>query len=191
MASRFRGVLLCEDIEHERFFRRLLERKWFRRTQLKAQRIPNAHGAGDAFVLSRYAGEVQLARSKRTENYALIVVLDGDQFMLTKRIQQLDEQLVAAGLDKRNSSDKILVFVPTRNIETWELWLCGHYDLDEQADYKEQFRKAVGRGEASVKESIEAWFRQLSERENQREQETLPSLAAGRQEIRRLGADSR
>ncbi len=187
----FRGVLLCEDVEHERFFRRLLERKWFRRNQLKAQRIPNAQGAGDAFVRSRYAGEVQLARSKRHENYALIVVVDGDRWGLAKRIQQLDEQLDAAGLDKRNPSDKILVFVPTRNIETWKLWLCGHRDLDEEGDYKGRFRKADMSGTATARDAIEAWFQQLSTEDCQLEEQTLPALAAGRQEIQRLKTNIR
>ena len=83
-----RGVLLCEDKEHERFFRRLLEKKWFGRGKVQVNRIPNRRGAGDAWVLENYVKEVRHARSKRAENYALVVVIDGDRFGLRERLRR-------------------------------------------------------------------------------------------------------
>ena len=188
MASsrKFRGVLLCEDKEHERFFRALFQRKWFERGKLRVERISNQEGAGDAFVLARFAAEAQLARSKRSENYALIVAIDGDHDQLRERLRQLDQRLERAGLDRRGENEKIVICVPTRNVETWELWLCGDRDLDETQNYKTRFHEAARRGEASAKKAVEAWFRSLSEEEERTEEKTLPSLAAGRREIRRL-----
>lgn len=183
---RLRGVLLCEDQEHERFFRRLLVGRWFGRSKLRVERIPNNEGAGDAWVLERYAREVRYARSKRGENYALVVAIDGDRFKLKKRLRQLDQKLTEERLPTREGAERITVFVPTWSMETWELWLCGARDLDEERDFRRQFQKAQDRGEASAKVAAEAWFRILSADEEAIERRKLPSLAAGRMEIGRL-----
>ncbi|MCB1036357.1 MAG: hypothetical protein KDD47_21205, partial [Acidobacteria bacterium] len=105
MASpRLRGVLLCEDKEHERFFRRLLE-KWFGRGKLYVNRIPDREGAGDAYVLASYVREVEQARRWRSENYALVVAIDGDRERLHGRLEQLDQHLAAAGLAPRGEDE--------------------------------------------------------------------------------------
>ena len=182
---RLRGVLLCEDTEHERFFRRLLLRRWFKR--LRVERIRDRKGAGDAYVIVKFAQEVRVARRWRNENYALVVAIDGDRVKMHERLRQLDQQLVDAGLPKRGEDEMIVICVPTWSIETWELWLCGRRDLDEDSDYKSRFRKAQRRGTASAKDAVDAWFRSLSPEEDKLERETLPALAAGRVEVRRLG----
>ena len=186
MASRrLRGVLLCEDQEHEDFFRPLLK-KWFGKGKLRVDKIPNREGAGDAYVVANYPKLVQLARSKRFENYALIVAIDGDRDKLHRRLQRLDRALEDAGFDVRGDDDPIVLFVPTRNIETWELWLCGLRDIDEETDFKRRFQEAKARRKVSAKEAAKAWNKPLSEQERKLEEKTLPALAAGRLEIRRL-----
>ena len=179
---RFRGVLLCEDKEHERFFRRLLEKKWFGRGKVRVERIPDRQGAGDAWVLTRYAREVRYARSKRAENYAVVVVVDGDNFKLDKRMRQLAQKLEDEKEVARGAHEKIVICIPTRSIETWELWLCGDRTVDEDGEYKQRFRSM----EPSVKEAVEAWFQDLSEEKRRVEQGRLPSLTAGRLELERL-----
>lgn len=180
-----RGVLLCEDTEHERFFRRLL-RKWFGRGKLRVERIPNRQGAGDAFVLANYAREVRLARSKGKENYALVVAIDGDHLKARGRMRQLAEKLNDAGLSRRGDEELIVIYIPTRSIETWELWLCGDRKVDEERNLKNRFRDAQRRGEASAKAAAAAWLRSLSPEEHEIEQQTVPSLSAGRLEAKRL-----
>jgi hypothetical protein len=181
-----RGVLLCEDREHERFFRSHLLKKWFGRGKLYVNLIPNNQGAGDAWVLKQYAKEVQEARRKKTENYALVVAVDGDRFKLKERLRQLDQKLTEGDLPTREKSERIVVFVPTRSIETWELWLCGDRNVDEDSDLKQRFREAEKRGEASAKNAATAWFQSPSTEDRTIEKRKLPSLAAGRIEIRRL-----
>ena len=179
------GLLLCEDKEHKRFFLRLLK-KHFSPGRLRVESIPNNQGAGDAFVLEHYAKEVRSARRKRFENNALVVVIDGDRGKLQERLRQLDQKLTEAGLATRGPEERIAIFVPTRSIETWELWLCGHRDLDEDGGYKSRFRRAERRGEVSVKEAVAAWFQSVTSEEKAREEHRLPSLTAGRKEIGRL-----
>jgi len=181
---KLRGALLCEDLEHERFFRRLLSTRWFGEGKLRVERIPNNQGAGDAWVLERYAREVRYARSKRGESYALVVAIDGDRYKLQERLQQLDQKLSDESLPMRANAEKIAIFVPTRSIETWELWLCGNREVDENGDFKELFKAAEGRGEASARAAAAAWFDTTEQ--NEIEQRRLPSLTAGRTEIERL-----
>ncbi len=182
---KLRGVLLCEDTEHERFFRRLLK-KWFGTGKLHVSRIPNRQGAGDAWVLANYVNEVRIARRKAAENYALVVVIDGDRAKMKERMRQLDHQLTDAELAERGLEERVAVFVPTRNIETWELWLCGEHNIDEDGDYKRQLREATRRDEASVISAVDAWFRNLSPQEIATEKKIVPSLAAGRTELQRI-----
>lgn len=183
---KLRGVLLCEDREHESFFRRHLLKKWFGEGKLRVERIPNHQGAGDAWVLERYAREVQVARSKRGENYALVVAVDGDHFGLRERLRQLDKRLAEEDLPRREAGEAIAVFVPTRSIETWELWLCGDREVDERNDFKQRYQAALKRREASAKQAAAAWFESLPTEEALIEQQRLPSLSAGRKELRRL-----
>lgn len=188
---KLRGVLLCEDTEHERFFLHLLK-KWFGRGKIRVERIPNRRGAGDAFVLANYAREVRIARSirNRNESYALVVAIDGDRLKLQGRMHQLDQKLVDAGLPKRERTELIVICVPTWSIETWELWLCGDHEIDEEQELKTRFHKAQQHGEASAKSAAKAWFRALSSEEEVVEQHRLPSLTAGRVEVERLDRDS-
>jgi len=183
--AKLRGVLLCEDKEHERFFRRLLAR-WFGRGKLYVSRIPNRQGAGDAWVMERYATEIQKARQYRNENYALIVVVDGDRFKVPERKRQLNQQLEKGGLDKRRRNERVALCIPTRNIETWELWLCGDREIEENSDYKARYQKAVRRGEKLTKKAVEAWFHHLSPEASKAEKRNVPSLADGRLEIQRF-----
>lgn len=154
---KFRGALLCEDREQRDFFRKLLERKWFGKGRVRIHVSLN-EGAGDAFVVARYAREVQLARQWRSENYALVVAIDGDRKKMQNRMLQLDRQLEKSGFDQRGKDEMIVICVPTRNIETWELWLCGDLSVDEGRDYKHRFEEAKRRGEVSTMAAVKSWF---------------------------------
>ncbi len=182
---RFRGVLLCEDREHERFFRRLLER-WIGKGKLHVNRIPNRGGAGDAYVVAEYAKEVQQARRWKSENYALVVAIDGDREKLHGRLERLDRRLETAGLPRRTENESIIICVPSRNIETWEIWLCGVRDIDEKQDYQQRFREAERQDKASPKMAVREWFRSLSAAGSRLEEKTLPALSAARAEVRRF-----
>ncbi len=72
-----------------------------------------------------------------------------------------------------------------RTIETWEMWLCGAHEVDEQTDYKNAFRREAERGKMSSRQAVEAWFAFLPE-ERQAEESRLPALAYGRKEVARL-----
>ena len=63
-----------------------------------------------------------------------LVVIDGDDWTVQKRIQQLDEACWKANMKTRRDDERVAVFVPSRNIETWLTFLDGE-KVDETTSY--------------------------------------------------------
>jgi hypothetical protein len=80
----------------------------------------------------------------------------------------------------------IASYVPSRSVETWEMWLCGAHKIDEQTEHKAAFRREVEQGTMSARKAVEAWFVLLTPEEQQAEESLLPALAHGRKEMARL-----
>jgi len=179
LPGKLRCLLLCEDIEQERLFRPILERL-FRRVVVE----PRKPNGGFTFVLARLAQVAQYVRQRPSEAVGLLVVVDGDQEGLHGRLHKIQAVMRQAGFDLKQL-DHIAACIPARNVETWEMWLCGLLDLDEHTDYKSRFHREV---EPSIRRSeiIDAWFMPLSAEQRHAEAERLPALAYGRTEIDRL-----
>lgn len=91
--------------------------------------------------------------------------------------------LFRSGLSTIDESERIVVCVPCRNIETWELWLCtAADDLNERDDHKKRWQATAAR----TKDAVEAWFMTQSEPRATLEKAILPALADARTQIRRL-----
>lgn len=69
---------------------------------------------------------------------AILVMIDGDNFGLTRRKQQLDEALRDAGELTRAPQEPIVILVPTWSIETW--LLPPSPEVIETVDLKLQMR---------------------------------------------------
>ena len=178
MQRKLRCLLLCEDIEQERLFRPILERH-FRRVYVE----PRKPRGGAGFVLQRLERMATYIRQHQQEAVGLLVVLDGDAVGLQGRLEAIG---AAAGFTGAAWEKRIARCVPTRTVETWEMWLCGARQLDEKTDYKESFKREVVRGAMSARMAVEAWFTSLTADEKRSEGRLLPALAHGRKEIARL-----
>lgn len=126
MSRRVNTVILCEDRQHEAFARRFLEKSG---RSLRVQRVeisPKGRGSGEQFVRERFAKELAYyrARQHRVEQ-ALIVLIDADGRTVDERTRQVEASAVDAGLPGRTAADRVAVFVPARNIETWLAYLDG------------------------------------------------------------------
>ncbi|HKH45106.1 MAG TPA: hypothetical protein VKM72_10625 [Thermoanaerobaculia bacterium] len=178
MQKNLRCLLLCEDIEQERLLRPILERR-FRRVYVEPRK---PHG-GVSFVLQRIERLAAYIRQHQQEAVGLLVVVDGDTAGLRRRLEEIR---ASAGFTGAEWERKIAQCVPSRTIETWIMWLCGEREVDEQTEYKAAFRRKVEQGTMSSRKAAEAWFVQLSPKEQQFEEERLPALAHGRKEVARL-----
>jgi deoxyadenosine/deoxycytidine kinase len=136
-------IILCEDIDHKRFITQYLvergldKRKIKKPSNLKAGEVSNNNSS----VVEQYPNYVKQYRQKRNQkNVALIIMIDGDYKTFHQRIRSLnkalDEREGELNKELRQPDEKIAIFVPTRNIETWFEYVNGNNNCNEQDDYK-------------------------------------------------------
>lgn len=78
----------------------------------------------------------------------------------------------------RAASERLAIFVPTWEIETWVLWLTGA-QVDESISYKGSLNSDTFR--EKLPKAISAWSTPRAD-----ETKKVPSLAHGREELKRL-----
>ncbi len=176
MPRKLRCQLLCEDPAQESLFRPILERLFDRRRVYVEPRRPK--NGGFTFVLAELPRLAKYVRQRPSEAVALLVVIDGDAKGFQERLKEIRERLGG------EADDRIAICIPTRNIETWKLWLSGIRNLDEIQGYKDRWRNQVE--PIRPRQLVDAWFAELSETQRQEEASRLPALAQGRTEIARL-----
>ena len=119
-------VILCEDRQHEAFARRFLGQAG---KGLRVQRVevaPKGRGSAEHFVRARFAKELAYYRSRQHRvEQALVVVIDADRRKVAARIAQVEDAATEGGQERRRADDRVAIFVPARNIETWLAYLGG------------------------------------------------------------------
>lgn len=149
-------TILCEDIDQERFIREyLICRGWSDR---KIKNFGNVKGRiqnNNASVLKHYPKLVNSYRRRKYRNIAIVVMIDDDTETLHKRMRSLhtslDETAGNLNQDPRLEGEKIAIFVPARNINTW-FYYINHLgqDCDEICDEITDRKKSM-----SIKERID------------------------------------
>jgi len=127
-------VILCEDRQQEVFARKYFEARGIPRRKITPLVCPSGKQAGEQYVRERYATEVRTFRRKQRENRALVVVIDADTQSVANRLKQLDQQLAIDNQPQRATNERIALFVPKRNIETWIAFASGK-TVDEETIY--------------------------------------------------------
>lgn len=129
-------VLLCEDTQHETFARRFLEETGWSTRRLRVEKAPGGRGSAEQFVRVRFPRELTAyRRQRRTLAQVLIVILDGDKKGEGRREAELDEACRSSQVDVRRLDERVLVLVPTWNIETWIAYLDGQTVDEAKRDY--------------------------------------------------------
>lgn len=177
--------LLCEDKAQERLFRPLLERK-FGRGRVHVE--PRRRVGGWNFVKQNVRKLAQTPRFRRGEAVGLVVVFDGD----SKTAERLKEIRALAGLAGQDAwARQVGICIPSRNVETWLLWLTGEDEVDEVQDFKRDVQNRPDYAQLP-RRAAEAWFAVPPARRGT-EKERLPALVEARRELDRILAiaDSR
>jgi len=129
-------VLLCEDRQHEAFSRRFLEKAGWSTRRLRVEIAPPGSGSAVQFVRKRYPIELSAYRSNRHRvAEAVVVVLDGDSRGVNSRLDELAKACESKGVEPRRQDERVAVFVPTWNIETWLAYLSGSAVDESRSDY--------------------------------------------------------
>lgn len=139
---------------------------------------------GFTFVLARLKVAAAFLRWRTGEAVGLLVAMDADDVGFQRRYEDIKKAFRKEGLDGKGL-ERVAICIPSRNVETWGLWLCGFRDLDEHRDFKSRFEREV-KPSLRPKQLVEAWGASLSEQEAQEEARVLPALAHGRREVARL-----
>ena len=130
MIEKLRITVLAEDKRHQSFVRRYLMCHGCSTHKIFMEPLPGGRGAGEQWVRERYVESVYRIRRK-SENVALIVVLDADTEEIVRRRVQLEGDLEKP----RQAGERIVHFIPKRNIETWILCLDGEV-VDEVKNHR-------------------------------------------------------
>ena len=126
VSRRVNLVLLCEDRQHDTFLRRFLAAmKWdTSNRRIRSVIAPGGKGSGEQFVRNEFPNELMAYRQNRNRvAVALVVMIDGDRLGVTGRMQQLAEECKECEIDMPQRDEKVAIFVPTWNIETWLAYL--------------------------------------------------------------------
>jgi len=140
-------TILCEDIDQERFIREyLICRGWDDRKirdfgNPKGQAIKN----NNALIVRYYPNLIKSYRSRNYRNIAVVVMTDEDKKTLSYKMRSLDKALdeTAGKLNQntRLSNERVAIFMPAQNIETWFRYINSYpsgQECDEMTDYKDK-----------------------------------------------------
>lgn len=128
-------VVICEDRQQEVCARRFLKECGFHPRKTEFVTCPKGKQSGEQFVRENYPSEVRAYRSRRKYlSVCLAVIIDADTKTVAQRLQEFDASLVNDSQEKRQPDEKIAIFVPKRNIETWIYHLRGE-TVDEETAY--------------------------------------------------------
>ena len=125
-------VILCEDIQTEIFVRAFLKRRGYSARQVHTEKLPNGTQSGEQWVRQSFPGQLQAIRKR--ERAVLLVFIDADTYTLDQRRAQLNDACREVKVPVRTITDRVLIAVPKRNIETWFAYLRGNV-VDELTAY--------------------------------------------------------
>jgi hypothetical protein len=131
-SRRVRVVVLCEGLKDYWFAYRCLRTCGWREDQITVNY--NNRGSGFDHVLSKYPVEVRANRQGTLER-ELLVMIDADEKPGGAREKQLNERLRNGGQPQRRPGDRIALWVPRRQLETW-VYFLQQGTADEVTDYK-------------------------------------------------------
>lgn len=168
-------VVLCEDKQQAVFLRRLLKARGYFRIRVRED-YPEGRGAATAYVIRRFPSEAGEQRASASHmRQGLAVAIDADDRTTDQRFADLWRGVARP----RGTDEKIAVFIPKRNIETWIHYLLGRPDVNEQDTYpklrdrERDCQPAVARFAGMAREPAPP-------------DGCLPSLVRGLAEVRRL-----
>lgn len=135
-------VLLCEDLQHESFARRFLKKAGWDTHRLRVEKGPPSKGSAEQFVRTSFPKELIAYRNRKQHvEHALVFFIDGDQRGVAGRLADLDNECKKQGVAPRLPDEKVAIFVPTWNIETWLAYLDDQRVTESQPNYRKLARE--------------------------------------------------
>ena len=151
MGRNVQVVLLCEDKQHEVFARRFLRNQGWFQGRIRAEVAPGGGGDAKQFVRQHFPGLLSVYRARRGwTNQVLLVMIDGDNEGVQPRLDELKRACQSLGIPPRSDDERVAVFVPTWQIETWLAYLSGETVDEAKSDYPRLGRQRECKEHAEV-----------------------------------------
>lgn len=182
--NRVQIVILCEDLQQQVFAYHFLKKRGFNINpkNITIRTSPKGKGAGERFVIKHYAAEVKEYRRKNHRSGMLVVLIDADTATVKATLKELDNALIENSQELRHPDEKIAIFVPKRNIETWIHYLQTGEVVEEEGE-KSKYPK-FSKNEAICKPGVEQLANQCSQ--GSLDENAPPSLQAACGELQRI-----
>ncbi len=133
LSKKHKYIVLCEDKLTHCFIRRFLIAQGISGRKMVSLPLP-ADGCGEQYVRIQFPKQLRALRSKSFDSNVLIVAIDADKKTVQERKLQFNDACNAVEIETRTEDDKLLIFIPKRNIETWIKYFDGD-SVDEEHDY--------------------------------------------------------
>ncbi len=182
-------TILCEDIDQERFIRQYLICRGLEEHKIKDYGNPKGRDIknNNALILKHYPELIKSHRTRKNINLAVVVMIDADEDSVSDKMRSLHKKLdEAAGnlnKDTRLPNEKVAIFVPARNIETWFYYIMEGQECNEITKYKDDNMSAEERIKLA-KSAANKLAREICPQGVDRI--TLPSLRYACTELQRL-----
>ena len=144
-------TILCEDIDQERFIRQYLICRGLEEHKIKDYGNPKGRAVenNNALIVEHYPDIIKSHRRRKHRNLAVVVMIDADEDSVSDKMRSLHKKLdEAAGnlnKDTRLPNEKVAIFVPARNIETWFYYIMEGQECNEITKYKDDNMSAEER----------------------------------------------
>jgi hypothetical protein len=140
MPRQIQLVILCEDQQQAFFARHYFIQRGIHPRKIRVNINPGGQGSAEQYVREQYLREVIAYRSRSSHlAIALAVLIDADNYSVEQRMKQLTKVLEDNSQRPRQNNERIALFVPKRNIETWIHYLRDTA-VDEESDYPKLVR---------------------------------------------------
>lgn len=147
--NKYRITIVCEDIAQFDFIKAYAQ--LLGANKRKILRLTEANN--NATVLGHYPKAVHSYRKVASENVILVVMIDADNKTVQERLREFDQKLdvekYQLNQGTRSNTEKILIFIPIRNIESWFHYINGGSDVENKKDqngkivsYKDTYQDA-------------------------------------------------
>jgi hypothetical protein len=129
-------VILCEDRQQEVFARHFLVSCGVNPHRIYTDVCPSGQQAAEQYVRQKYPRSVISYRQIASHMAAgLVVLIDADRLTVVQRLKSMEDELTIAGVPSRSPEERIGIFIPKRNIETWIYYLKGT-PVNEDDEYR-------------------------------------------------------
>jgi len=147
-------TILCEDIDQQRFIREYLICRGLEARKIKDFNNPKGRDIknNNALIVKHYPDIIKSYRRHNYRNIAVVVMIDADEDSVSDKMRSLHKKLDEAegnlNKDTRLRDEKVAIFVPARNIETWFYYINNNMEgqeCNENTDYKNDKMSAAER----------------------------------------------